>query len=902
MDRKRASPLPSLVEVDSRAARSAEWRSSKAAPRAAGARTSMEISSEYAGRSPSKLRRVALAALLCVGLPRVGWADLSASLPQQELTWGGVDAVNPQAVGSAFPDSAQSVSPVSVADLDGDGYPELLFITHCASDFTSNGVLRAVHGGGPSKGEGYFALCGTTLWQEGQDPNSVSCTCASAVLDPSASVAVGDLDGDGDVEIVALTETDDIQILSHDGSIESTYDATWPYNVPMPTIANVDHRGYAEIVVGKHLFTLEHDAGGHVAVLDAFAASNLPPTASLGKISCLADLTAAPGLEIVVGAKVYRWPSPPPGVTRRSDCSGSETDPDQVAWCNGQLLVVWDGITLNGLPNQDGFCAVADVLGAVPLDPTGPANPPDGQPEVIVVANGQLWILDGATGQLQRQITGSGTRGGAPVVADFDGDGYPEIAAAFATRYQVFDLQAPSGSCPAWPTTPSNDATSVASVNAARTPPVPGSPCTSDAACSALDASSTCNEQTGACVCLHNGWSRLTEDDSSQATGSSAFDLDGDGAAELFYRDECRWRMYSGLDGFVWFREPVTSRTRAEGPAVADTDGDGVAEVAFTTDNEAGFCSEGFTNLNDGLEVWGHANWSPARAIWSQFAQHGTDVAADGSVPPFEAKSWLRLLDRSPSNTYRAGQPGPTLALYEDPTYTNVQGEVATLESHLAALGRGVRTFTGTTGADWAAGLVDMEALVVPLLTSGTLIEGLDPGARAQAHAFVAAGGGLVQHQGFVSSTPGAANFLNGVFGFSLAEDGGGSASVLDAAGATGTAFAPGPASLAAVNDLDNLQGSSLPPGGHVIYGFGAQSETVALMPYDSGKIAYLGLDWLDGGDDDWHTVLGLALEEVAVTPIPEPRFAYGFAVGAAALGALWARRNRAPRRRDPSA
>jgi hypothetical protein len=169
-----------------------------------------------------------------------------------------------------------------------------------------------------------------------------------------------------------------------------------------------------------------------------------------------------------------------------------------------------------------------------------------------------------------------------------------------------------------------------------------------------------CNESTGQCVCLHNGWRRQTEDDSSRVTGSSVFDFNGDGAAEVIYNDECRFRIYDGLTGHVYFNEPSESRTRIEYPIVADVDNDGNAEIVFSTSTESGFCSEGSSpaikaQYNAGIEVWGDASdtWVSARRIWNQHAYHVTNVTEGGMVPVFEPESWNEYNGRI-YNTYRS--------------------------------------------------------------------------------------------------------------------------------------------------------------------------------------------------------------------------------------------------------
>ncbi len=104
-------------------------------------------------------------------------------------------------------------------------------------------------------------------------------------------------------------------------------------------------------------------------------------------------------------------------------------------------------------PGPDGYPAIAD------LDD-------DGDPEVVLGGdpgghNGIIHVLDGATGELwcgvdpsgamcasndalrtQPLVIPGGGRGGPPTIADFDGDGRPEIAVQSA-----YSLRKPAISC-----------------------------------------------------------------------------------------------------------------------------------------------------------------------------------------------------------------------------------------------------------------------------------------------------------------------------------------------------------------------------------------------------------------------------------------------------------------------
>ena len=583
-------------------------------------------------------------------------------LPVSEIEWGGTQA-SPVAAGSAFPSSTQVVQTPIVANLDddnGDGliderdFPEIIFTSFCNSEFTTNGILRAIHGGGPDKGGDFFASCGSTYWNEGEPPDGVTCACATGELDSTSSLAVGDLDNDGVPEIIGILEADAVQIYSNIGHILATGPSFNSGGAnPAPTIANIDNQGFAEILVGRTVFTLMEDTNGDLVFANVFNGNLNVGKNGQGPVSCLANLVDDSQQEIVAGSTVYRMPKGPDGIVLQSDCAGTETDPDEVAWCNGQLVKVWDAQEVNGaaaLPNayKDGFCAIADLFGADPAAAPGPNNPLDGLPEVVTIAAGHLNVFNGQDGTLLAGIDlQAGGGGGTPNVDDFDGDGFPEVGTAFGSAYVLTDFQDTATECPAWPGVNDDNTTTP------RTPPANN--CTQDADCGDV-SKFACNESTGKCLCLHNGWRRATEDDSSRVTGSSVFDFNGDGAAEVVYNDECRFRVYDGLNGDVYFNEPSESRTRIEYPIVADVDNDGNAEIVFSTTTESGFCSENLDDkYNAGIEVWGDASdlWVSARRIWNQHAYHVTNVTESGAIPVYEPESWNEYNGRV-YNTYRS--------------------------------------------------------------------------------------------------------------------------------------------------------------------------------------------------------------------------------------------------------
>ncbi|MBW2523720.1 MAG: hypothetical protein JRI23_06070 [Deltaproteobacteria bacterium] len=567
-------------------------------------------------------------------------------LPTPEIVWGGdppYPGATTYASGSPFEQAAQVVQTPVVANLDDDNqdgeineldFPEIVFTAFRDHEFTTNGVLRAIHGGGPNKGADFFANCGGVEWHEG-DSLPATCTYGNADLDSTSSLAVGDLDNDGVPEIVAVNEggtTDSrIRIYSNTGSIiatSATFGSVGGAN-PAPAIANLDFAGFAEIVVGRNVFTLEHDTSGQLVFLDHFAGTGNHGTNGQGPASCVANVLGNLRPEIIAGATVYGFPQPPAGATSQADCATfPPSNAEETAFCNGQLTTEWTA-------NLEGFCAIADVLGADQTAAPGPNNPLDDLPEVVLITNGTIRIYNGQDGTERRNISlNAGTRGGPPNVDDFDGDGFPEVGTAASTAYVVFDFQDPGASCPTWTSVTHDNG------NLPRTPPA--TTCNQDSDCGDL-AQFACNEATNSCVCLHNNWRRATEDDSSQVTGSSVFDFNGDGAAEVVYNDECRFRIYDGLDGEVLFDPPSESRTRIEYPIVADVDNDGNAEIVFSTTNESGFCSQNLdSSYNNGIEVWGDAGdyWVSARRIWNQHAYNVTNVTEGGAVPLHAPESW----------------------------------------------------------------------------------------------------------------------------------------------------------------------------------------------------------------------------------------------------------------------
>jgi len=217
----------------------------------------------------------------------------------------------------------------------------------------------------------------------------------------------------------------------------------------------------------------------------------------------------------------------------------------------GENLYSWDKTRRRWgkprpLPAGNGLVAVGD-FGTFPAVGQDDRSHTDGIAEVAVVLNGVLHVFNVAGREVFtasfRSVSGSTPQGGPLTIADFDGDGRAEIGSAGLAGYHVFDPDCR---------------------------PLPGQAGPDPATCATLSTDGVL-------------WTSATQSSFGDLPGSSAFDFDGDGRAEVIHGDQCFTRIYDGATGKVLYSRPRSSCQWFENPLVADTDADFNAELVTTS-------------------------------------------------------------------------------------------------------------------------------------------------------------------------------------------------------------------------------------------------------------------------------------------------------------------------------
>lgn len=326
----------------------------------------------------------------------------------------------------------------------------------------------------------------------------------------------------------------------------------------------------------------------------------------LGLYSVVSDIDNDGTPELVFANGTYEWS----GTNWTRDARWAATDP--AAERLGFVAIADMGAFDVGADDLEIVVAAAPTVNAA-SNTTGSVR--------VMTLNGDIVFGPYELPAEPGQIAG---RGGPPTIGDFDGDGRAEFAVAGGSRYTVFDLD-----------------------------------CDIDA-----ETGPGCDRVAG----LPRGvlWSRPSQDFSSNVTGSSVFDFDADGVAEVVYGDECFLRIYRGTDGEVLFSRSASSGTGIELPVIADVDGDFNSEIMvamtngpacpatdpiFTIGTSTHMPQAGVVVLRDALD-----RWAASRPIWNQHAYNVTNVNDDGSIPRTSER--LRNADVEGLNNFRMNAQG----------------------------------------------------------------------------------------------------------------------------------------------------------------------------------------------------------------------------------------------------
>jgi hypothetical protein len=433
------------------------------------------------------------------------------------------------------------------------------------------------------------------------------------------SVAIGDVDGDGLVDIVAATGEGDVVMLDNRGNVERISDKPIP-NEADPTfgwggglsLADMNGDGFPEIVYGNTVYVT---TSGKIT-LSWTGTAGAGGQADYEYISTVADLDGAANnhLELLAGNTAY----------------------------NSDGTILWQRSDL-----PDGFPGVGDFNG-------------DGKPEAVLVgpvSNGTMdqatvWILNGATGAtllgpVTLPTTVHASEGGPPTVAAFDGMGTPEIGVATADYYWMLKPDFAASKIDIVWKTPNHDYSSSVTGSTVFDFEGAGHPSVIyadecylwvfDGATGAVRFSAPHTSFTG------------TE-------ASLVADIDGDGHAEIVMITNGADPSSAGWGCMDSTGTPVTVN--------------GVKWTPSTLPNKS---YRGIVAFSDSAH-----SWVGTRTLWNEHAYHVTNICDDldtacaapnvyGSIPKVEAKNWtLPWLNNFRQNVQDKGlfnAPDPSVSL-----------------------------------------------------------------------------------------------------------------------------------------------------------------------------------------------------------------------------------------------
>ncbi len=300
--------------------------------------------------------------------------------------------------------------------------------------------------------------------------------------------AIADIDNDGLPEILTGRSLSDgpegyLMALEHDGTLKWTSQVAYQIGSAAIAVADIDHDGDVEIV-------------HHGSVFDHNGALLWQAQNTMGSyVNTIADLDGDDNMEVILGPTAYRH----------------------------------DGSMYYSVGIGDGHPQVAD------LDM-------DGQPEVLVVTQSGLSLIehDGTLTYSNQQANLA--RWQPASIHDFDGDLQPEFAVSSGSNYSVFETN------------------------------------------------------------LQPKWTVNIQDGSGYAS-STAFDFLGDGTAEAMYADEVSLFIFDN-SGQPLLMAPRGSWTQWENPIVVDVDNDASAEIVVVSNSYGNTGAPPLQVIRDKMDRW----------------------------------------------------------------------------------------------------------------------------------------------------------------------------------------------------------------------------------------------------------------------------------------------------------
>jgi hypothetical protein len=495
--------------------------------------------------------------------------DAGSFRPVLKYSWGG------QITGDTPDDVMMAPIVVPLVDTNCDGkvnsedIPDIVFTTFSGGAYETNGTLHAIR-----VKDGAFVEDWTV-------PPPITIGGAGFAINPAYQIAGGDLDGRPGAETVVClvtpgagnTSSAPYAVAAYHPDGKLYWSSVGPF-CQMPSIADLDQDGHPEVITESGILN------GQTGAVTKFTTAAGVAIPTIGNFA-VSDVDGDGILDIVTGEGAYH--------------------------ADGEQFIATGG------PN--GFVAVGD------LDK-------DGKPEVITTGGPftiSIWHHEASPpaaanfSWVQRYVAATAPSasgvcasvgGGPPTVADFNGDGYPDVALAGSINYAVFNgkkLMTVDGGAP---------------VDGS----VPGKP--------------------------FFLWTYYPTDDcSSASTGSTVFDFTGSGKAEVLYSDQQRLRVFDGPDGGVLWQTCNTTGTLQEYPLVVDVDNDGHADIvvvsnAYAIGDSTIACQDhdGGPKGESGIRVFSDPdlNWVRTRALWNEHPYHVTNVDDDGTIPKKELPNWTQ--------------------------------------------------------------------------------------------------------------------------------------------------------------------------------------------------------------------------------------------------------------------